>query len=271
MSWQAQTAVNHHSKQTNLGLFRLLMYLAENAKPDGLIDPAPSQETLAAFFSCTDRTIRNWINALIDSGELVRTRRGRGDGNPSAYQINLPMPKVTGNYEEEKPGNLSGNHEESIRKLENRLESLEEKISLILPVIERLQEIEEKLTGITGNVNRKGHSLKSADDPSYDPNNIYIEPDEEPITALKTAIACVAREPLWGKTEEAYGEFAYMLHGWEQTPEQVKGFAKWWAINKPPEYVGKPALTSVINRYQDYMSGITANKTNGNLGALTGV
>jgi hypothetical protein len=153
-----------------------------------------------------------------------------------------------------------------INSLPNRLNDTEETEEIVYPVDQnslpdRLKSIDQSLPSRLNQSGIKEKELKK----------IYIEPDTDPIAALKTAIACVAREPLWGKTEEAYGEFAYMLHGWEQTPEQVKGFAKWWAINKPPEYVGKPALTSVINRYQDYMSGITANKSNGNLGALTGV
>lgn len=188
MSGRAQSAVNRCSQHTNdIRLFRLLLYLADVADKAGVVDPAPNQETLAGIFEVSDRTIRGWLSTLIDSGELIRTRRGRGEGNPSAYQINLPLTgsyeetgELTGSYEEANPGNTSGNYEESIRKLEKRLESLEEKIGLIFPVIERLQEIEEKLTGITGSVNRKGHSLKSADDPLMIQEEEEREEEEDP-------------------------------------------------------------------------------------------
>jgi hypothetical protein len=171
--WQPQRAVLHHSKQTNLHLYRLLNYLADVAAADGTIDPAPNQATLAEFFGVSDRTIRNWINELLDSGELIRTRRGRGSGNASAYQINLPMPELTGSYEEEKPVIVSGNVEE-------RLKSLEEKIAQILPVIEQLQELQETLTGITGSDNRKAPQRSSADDPSLDPSLIQEEEEDAP-------------------------------------------------------------------------------------------
>lgn len=175
--WQPQAAVTRHSKQTNINHLRLMHHLAEVASATGEIDPAPNQTTLAGLMNVSDRTIRNWIDDLIDSGELIRTRRGRGEGNPSAYQINLPMPvtgsyeetgELTGNYEETNPAFVSGNYEERIAKLEEAIMSL-------FPVITGLQEKLDELTGITGKVNRKAPSFKSADDPFRS----ILDPEEE--------------------------------------------------------------------------------------------
>ncbi len=64
MSYQAQTAVTLHSKQTNVKRLRLLMFLANGANAVGVIDPAPNQETLADFIGCSTRSIRTMLNDL---------------------------------------------------------------------------------------------------------------------------------------------------------------------------------------------------------------
>ena len=91
MSYQAQEAVLRHSQQSNLNHYKLLQYIASRADADGACDPAPMQETIADDFGVSKRTIRNWIEHLIESGELHRTREGKGRGNASAYQIALPI------------------------------------------------------------------------------------------------------------------------------------------------------------------------------------
>lgn len=141
----------------------------------------------------------------------------------------------------------------------DRLNTTEETEEIVYPVDKnslpsRQKSIDKSLPSRPSSYNRNKEEPKE---------NIYIPPDTDEIAELKTAVSCVAREPLWEKTAERYDQFAHILFDWGQTPEDVKGFAKWWAINKPLDYSGKPALTSVINRYQDYMAGVVVH-TNGN-------
>ena len=112
MSYQAQTAVLRHSQQNNLNLYKLLHYLAECADASGAVNPAPSQTTIAKELNVSKRTVRNWMVKLIESGELERTREGKGPGNASAYQIHLPIGDADETKPEtkpeENPGVLSG-------------------------------------------------------------------------------------------------------------------------------------------------------------------
>jgi len=74
MSYQASEAILKHSKVIDLNLYKLLHYLASYANSDGLVDPAPNQSTMAAFFNVAPRTIRRRLQLLITSGELELCR-----------------------------------------------------------------------------------------------------------------------------------------------------------------------------------------------------
>ena len=185
MSWQAMTAVSHDSKLP-ADLFRLLLNLAENARADGTIDPAPNQETLAAFFGCDVKTIRNRINRICASGELTQTRVGKGPGNASAYKINLPMPTANGHIpaKPETPHSEDAGLAAEVKLLKAEIAGLwaavhamqakPANIAPFLPVSIPAKPANETgntgnfppNTGKTGNENRKGHSAKIADDPS---------------------------------------------------------------------------------------------------------
>ena len=250
MSWQAQTAVNHHSKITDMKLFRLLLYLAECANDNGRIDPAPNQDTLAEFYGVSSRTIRNWLNALCDSGEVEQTRVGSGPGNPSAYQITLPMPDKGGNKAEENTGNVSA-FESFMVEIKAEIDALKVEILAL-----KVEKVEDK-GGKGGNERRKAHSFKSADDP-YDPSfdpNVYIHPEPDEIVELETALAIVAKETKWAKTDDEFNSAAYALRDENATPEQVKGFTEWWQKNG--FYRGKPALSSIVSEWRNYAAGLS--------------
>lgn len=275
MSWQAYDAVTYHSKQASERLLRLLLIFAGNADGNGRIDPAPSQDTLAEMFDVTERTIRNWLNELLASGELERTRRGRGEGNASAYQINLPMPvpggsELTGNheemtgsyeekdssYEETNPGNISGNFEE-------RLKMLEEKMGAFFPVIEQLQEKLDELTGITGNVNRKRYSFKSADDPTLDPT---LDPEDPPPNPPRGK----SRGDFYGDLLPRWGDLAKLAEIFTavsgiQPPHAGANYAarkirdRWLIPLAEIEDMANGSTETLIRRAVDYMrqSGLT--------------
>lgn len=172
MSWQAQTAVNHHSKINDMKLFRLLLYLAEGADDNGRIDPAPSQDTLADFYAVSTRTIRNWLNALCDSGEIEQTRIGSGPGNPSAYRITLQLPDKGGNKAEENITNLSA-FSDFMVEIKAEIDTLKAEILAI-----KVEKVEAK-GGKGGSKRRKAHSSKSADDPL----DQTLDPEEEELAA----------------------------------------------------------------------------------------
>ena len=274
MSWQAQTAVNHRSKQTNMGLFRLLMFLAEKADEMGSIDPAPNQETLAEFFGCSDRTIRNRLNVLQDSGELTQTRVGSGPGNPSAYQINLEMPE-NGNTSDGKGGNKAEGNAAIISTFGQQMEEIKAEI------LELKAEKVETKGGKGGNERRKGHSLKSADDPSsihsdpyvYKnghthemPNGLHPFPEsQESMEEMVSAISRVVKETrVPGITGDSFEQVARAFVDSGVTPEQVLAFREWWATPGNGYYKGKPALKSLLQEIQNSIasnSGVTQSST----------
>lgn len=82
----------------------------------------------------------------------------------------------------------------------------------------------------------------------------FIHPDPEPITQIKTALATVSKTPLWAKTEDEYNDAAYALFGYDATPQKINGFAIWWEKNR--WHAGKPAITTVLNEWTNYTSGV---------------
>jgi hypothetical protein len=90
VSWQAVDAVIFESGLRDCRQFRLLAMIGSFCDPAGIADPGPSQATLADCLGVTDRTVRKLVSKLEASGELERPRIGRGPGQATAYQINLP-------------------------------------------------------------------------------------------------------------------------------------------------------------------------------------
>jgi hypothetical protein len=270
MSWQAMTAVSHHSGQANLE-FRLLLRLAEYADPDGMVDPAPSRETMALWYNVTERTIRNRIKRLIDDGELEQVRVGSGPGRPSAYRVTLPMPDKALDIYPEKGEEF----ERAPSKGENtdqRVKILEEMMSSIFTLLQQMGERFDSIDATKGENNQridpervkakgeKGESFPEVERRRsvYDPNkNIYIYKDGNPeeIYTLITAMASVCKTPYWAETEGDYEDAAYLLFGWDAKPEQVAEFEAWWSQNG--HYKGKPALKSLLGEWQNYRLGVT--------------
>lgn len=176
MSWQAQTAVTHHSKLNQINLLRLLMYLADGADAHGVVDPAPNQETLAAFFGCSDRTIRTWIGRICEVGELKQIRVGSGPGNPSSYRICLPMPDKGGSKAEVNPIIVSTF--QKLDQMEERLSRAEDTILELRKLLEKTEEERRKKGGnkggrkveIKAEERWKPSQRSGADDPSSDPS-----------------------------------------------------------------------------------------------------
>ncbi|MBK7916535.1 MAG: hypothetical protein IPJ94_09775 [Chloroflexi bacterium] len=202
MSWQAMTAVSRHSKQEGQ-LLRLILHLAEFADAEGNVDPAPNQDTLAAHFGCTPRTIRNRLNELAVQSELTQTRIGSGPGNPSAYKILLPMPETAVSdvqkaetkggkaetntdfasaFQQQKAETKGGKAETNTAFIsafqQEMVEIKAEILALKAEILSLKAETKGGKGGKGGNERRKGHSTKSADDPYLDPYLDPIDPEE---------------------------------------------------------------------------------------------
>lgn len=291
MSWQAQTAVNHHSKQANMGLFRLLLYLAECADETGRIDPAPSQPTIAEFLGVSDRTIRNRISQLCGSGELKQTRVGSGPGNPSAYQICLPMPENSGNDS----GNKGGIKVEAIPgflaafedfKAEVKAEILALKVEISAVKVEK---VEAKGGNATGSKVKTIHY-----DPTSNQEEIYISPkppcredeitlqelppealpdfdDSQRVGEYVEAIGTQVRD-YWGaaKNRKKFEEAAYMVIGFDATIELVMGFDSYWQEKGWYTTGGKASIDHFVDHWNDYINGVNLKKptTNGKAPAV---
>ena len=134
--WQA--SVTYHSKLAE-PLKHLLYVLADAANDAGIVDPAPSQETLAALTHCTSRTVRTRMGAIIKSGELEQIRVGAGPGNASAYRFKLPLPpNMKAEAKAENTGRLD--------QLENELAQQALRLS---SMESRIANLEEQVTGLT--------------------------------------------------------------------------------------------------------------------------
>lgn len=246
MSWQAQTAVSERSRIEDFDLFRLLLHLAGRATAAGVVDPAPTIETLAARFDCSEKTIRNRIKRLINAGELERTRQGR-KGSSSAYRITLDLPPALP-AEEVQPVTMPPTLPAEVAQLVKNGD--------MLPVIEYLYRIIAEAPQFQP-VKRGGFLPAEGDyrkrpegSDTDDPNNIYIynnghDPEEmaQMIKALNTA----AREVYTaGVNDDKFKAAAAALIDDDQILiEDVEAFPLWWDRNG--QYQGKPALNSVLS------------------------
>lgn len=181
MGAKAQEAVTFLSKQTDVHLLRLLGILASGASDEtGIIDPAPTRETLAGLVDCSQRTITNRLNKLVESGELEQTRMGSGPGNPSAYRILLDIPENTllmgekGEDDYAQKGEKGERLAQKVDRLEREMGEIKALFFTLLDEVKGVKGERVKAQGGKGEAERvKGHSLKSADDPirsNYDPD-----------------------------------------------------------------------------------------------------
>lgn len=153
MGARAQEAVSFRSQLKDVDLLRLLGVLAAGADDDtGLIDPAPGRDTLAGIFSCTERTITNRMNKLLESGELEVVRVGSGPGRPSAYRLILPIPDVTCfNEERVKKGEKSSTLEARVMALEVGMVELKGEIDAkFFTLLQAIEELKDEISELKG-------------------------------------------------------------------------------------------------------------------------
>lgn len=94
--------------------------------------------------------------------------------------------------------------------------------------------------------------------------NIYSEPSNfrhveylpDDVLSIRTALVAIVQDQLWEPTETRFNEAAYLLYEQNVTVEHIRGFADWWKVNG--HYNGKPALKSVISKWNQYKQPVTA-------------
>lgn len=74
------------------------------------------------------------------------------------------------------------------------------------------------------------------------------------VSQFITELSTVAKEVYAsGFNEEKYESAAYALIGWDASPSDVAGFSEYW--QKYGWHNSKPALTNIVNHWNDYKSG----------------
>jgi hypothetical protein len=99
---------------------------------------------------------------------------------------------------------------------------------------------------------------------------------DDQIQPLINALREVAKERYTNGRHAKFDDTALTIYADGGTPEQVLGFGEWWDRNCWYDPPGKAALRTILDEWQKYIDfpnsqSPNGNKTNGNLGALTGV
>lgn len=71
---------------------------------------------------------------------------------------------------------------------------------------------------------------------------------------LITALAEIAKEHHWTKTESDFDDAALTLFGLDATPEKLREFVAVW--NEHGFYSGKPALKTIVTTYKGWIDGV---------------
>jgi hypothetical protein len=118
-------------------------------------------------------------------------------------------------------------------------------------------------TRLTNEKRTKRSQIRDID---IDKEYIYAHDLPEPILNLRTAIVAVVKEALWDETKDRFDDAATVLLGYDATPDQVADFGKWWEKN--PQYPGKPALTSLVNNWNNFRAGVVTKTSRLDVGRL---
>ncbi len=262
MAGIVQTAVNNHSKVSDIKLLRFLLYLADGANINGEIDPAPTYETMATWAGVSTRTIQTWLNKLTECRELEQTRVGSGPGRPSAYRILLPL-DVKVEKVEEKQAKV-----EDIKGSDFYLEFLElkqkvEEIAVFLSTfanqkVEEKQAKVEELPPLGRSATRENEQLihidpllilggvATATDNGAEYDHAQRVADEE-IEIMAGALSGISKQTMAaGVNDKSFREAAVALVKDGVTVEDVAYFGKWWE-RWPRRYPGKPALKTILD------------------------
>jgi DNA-binding transcriptional regulator YhcF (GntR family) len=87
-------------------------------------------------------------------------------------------------------------------------------------------------------------------------------PDE--VWQMITAVSDVTKTTYWDKTAADFEDAAYALIGYDATPQEVRGFREWWAVNSWYDDDSLPQLHHLVNSWKSYKAGVTRRpKPNG--------
>lgn len=218
MSIEAYRAAWANSNEINSGAFLVLLSLADHANDCGHCWPSIAR--IATMTKLSERQVKRHLQALADQN-IITIDYGDGRGNTSKYTI---LGTRKGDIHDQK-----GDADDTLLDQE------------------RVTSEAERVTSMT--VKGDAHVTRSIK--NHNNHQIYIAPDPEPIAAIKTALTTITKTPLWAKTEEDYDQAAYLILGYEASPDDIKAFGKWWITNG--HYKGKPALASLLQEFPNYL------------------
>lgn len=273
MSWQAMEAVQDFEGIEDYTSMMVMYAIARYADASGRTpserDKAPSVETLAAKAKCHKNTILNQTKKLEAAGFLRVERHGKGRGRWNRYTLLVPIDQSIGTSDKDigtpqdvpidEKGQIIGTSNgtpQDVPITDLLVQELSAKVDLLVQVLVHNGTSQDGLVTKVTDLKKEEY--------------IYIYPDPDPIAELKTCLSQITKTPLWDKTEDEYEQAAYMLFGWDATPESITGFGSWWGENG--HYPGKPALKSLIGEYRNYLAGVVIPKganghaNNGNAG-----
>lgn len=247
-------AVQHHSGiQDNLTRHILEVIALDIGRDDS---PAiTSNRKIARRARCAVNTARDRIEDILKTKELYR----EFDGKYTLYRLNPELiPYDSGNATTPEGAGLAARFVtvDDLTQFEERL----------------CQHQQGQLYQLYQNIVSIVSSVQTANDTKDKGRKEYIGAREtfslqssmlgEYIAALAQVVK-TAYGP--GVNEEEFTAAAEAMIGWDTTPEQIAGFSGWWKANG--HYEGRPALTSLLNEYRNYLDGTTVKaKSNGHNG-----
>lgn len=254
MAEQHVRAVQYHSSITDSLTRHILEVIALDIGRDD--SPAiTSNRRIAKRARCAVNTARDRIEDILKAKELFR----EFDGKYTLYRLNPELiPYDSGN--ETTPEGVGKAVRfvtvEDLTQFEQRLCQKQH---------EQLYQLYQNIVSIVSSVQTKADT-KDKGRKEYIGAREAFSLQSSMLDEYKAALASVVKTAYGpGVNEEEFTAAAEAMIGWDTTPEQIAGFSGWWKTNG--HYDGRPALTSLLNEYRNYLDGTTVKaKSNGHNG-----
>lgn len=254
MAEQHVRAVQNHSTIQDSLTRHILEVIALDIGRDD--SPAiTSNRKIAKRARCAVNTARDRIDDILKTKELFR----EFDGKYTLYRLNPELvPYDNGNEKTPEGAGKTARFVtvDDLTQFEERLYQQQQG---------QLYQLYQQIVSIVSAVQTKGDTKDKGRKEYIGAREVFSL--QSPMLAeYITALAQVVKTAYGpGVNEEEFTAAAEAMIGWDTTPEQIAGFSGWWKTNG--HYDGRPALTSLLNEYRNYLDGTTVKvKSNGHNG-----